>query len=146
MKTPLTKKRLTKLLAKLITDQYSFRSGLEKSIAQRLVKMGVDFSYEEEKISYEVPTRSAKYTPDFILPNGIIIEAKGRFLTADRKKHLLIKDQHPDYDIRFVFSNSRQRISKTSKTTYAKWCESKGFLFADKEIPKEWINETKASS
>jgi len=127
---------------KKTTKGFTFRSGLERSIAEALLADGIDFSYEEEKIEYEVPTRPAKYTPDFILPNGIIIEAKGRFLTADRKKHLLIKAQKPELDIRFVFSNSKQKIGKKSQTTYAKWCEQKGFLYADKEIPKEWIQET----
>ena len=57
------------------------------------------------------------YTPDFELPNGIIIESKGRFVAADRKKHLLVQKQHPELDIRFVFSNSKAKISKGSKTT-----------------------------
>lgn len=54
-------------------------------------------------------------------------------------KHLHIKAEHPDLDIRFVFSNSKQRISKTSKTTYADWCLKHGFQYADKEVPKEWL-------
>ena len=66
---------------------------------------------------------------DFILPNGIIIEAKGQFVSSDRSKHKLIKEQHPDLDIRFVFSNSRTRIGKKSKTTYAMWCDRFGFNF-----------------
>jgi len=126
---------------KKTTEAYSFRSGLERSIAENLAALGIDFSYESEKIEYLRPARVSKYTPDFILPNGIIIEAKGRFLTADRQKQLLIKDQHPELDIRFVFSNSRQRISKTSRTTYARWCELKGFQYADKEIPVQWLKE-----
>jgi hypothetical protein len=52
---------------------------------------------------------------------------------------LLIKEQHPELDIRFVFSNSKTRISKQSKTTYADWCRTKGFQFADKKIPQEWL-------
>ncbi len=64
-----------------------------------------------------------------------MVETKGRFLTADRQKHILIKDQHPALDIRFVFSNPNTRISKQSKTTYAMWCETHGFLYAPKTIP-----------
>ena len=82
------------------------------------------------------------YTPDFKLPNKIIIESKGRFVSEDRKKHLLVKQQRPDLDIRFVFSNSKAKISKGSKTSYADWCIKHGFLYADKLIPEEWINET----
>ena len=71
------------------------------------------------------------------------METKGRFVTADRKKHKLIKEQHPDIDIRFVFSNSKTRISKTSKTKYGKWCELNGFKYADKVVPDEWLKEIK---
>jgi hypothetical protein len=87
------------------------------------------------------PEKKAKYTPDFLLPNGIIVETKGRFLTEDRQKHLLIQAQHPELDIRFVFSNSRARISKASSTTYAMWCEKHGFRYADKLIPQAWLME-----
>lgn len=120
---------------------HGFRSGLEKQIADQLKRAGVAVDYESEKIGYLKPARNAKYTPDFILPNGIVIESKGRFMVADRQKHLIIKDQYPELDVRFVFSNSRSRISKQSKTTYAMWCEKHGFQFADKWIPEEWLVE-----
>lgn len=120
---------------------YGFRSGLEEQIAKQLQQAGLQVDYESEKIAYVKPARNAKYTPDFILPNGIVIESKGRFVVEDRQKHLIIKEQYPDLDIRFVFSNSRNRISKNSKTTYAAWCEKNGFLFADKFIPEAWLEE-----
>lgn len=106
--------------------------------------MGVPFSYESEKIEYEIPAKKHKYTPDFILegPNGkIIIESKGRFVAKDRRKHLLIKEQRPGLDIRFVFSNSNTKIYKGSKTSYADWCEKNGFEFADKSVPEGWAKE-----
>jgi hypothetical protein len=118
--------------------KYGFRSGLEEKIAAELKAAGVLFTFEEDVIEYIRPQRAAKYTPDFVLRNGVIIETKGRFVTADRQKHLLVKAQHPDLDIRFVFSNSSSRISKKSPTTYAMWCERYGFKYADKSIPKEW--------
>lgn len=120
-----------------------YRSGLEEKLAEQLSQAGVEVSYESMTIPYEKPASKHRYTPDFPLPNGIIIESKGRFITADRAKHLLIKKQHPTLDIRFVFSNSKARISKTSKTTYAAWCEKYGFKYADKLIPEEWLKETK---
>lgn len=121
--------------------KHGWRSGLEEQIASQLSALGIDYLYEQVAIPFVQPVKPRKYTPDFILPNGIVIETKGRFLTADRQKHLLVRQQYPDLDLRFVFSNSRNRISKQSKTTYAKWCESKGFLYADKEIPEEWLKE-----
>jgi hypothetical protein len=117
-----------------------YKSGLEADVADDLKKRGIDFTYESEKVVYEIPTKEHKYTPDFFLPNGVIIETKGKFETVDRKKHLLVKDQHPDKDIRFVFSNPRNKIYKGSKTTYADWCDKHGFLWAKKVIPKQWLN------
>lgn len=119
----------------------SYRSGLEQRIAEDLLEAGVYFKYEDQVVEYLKPAKIARYTPDFVLENGIVIEVKGRFLTADRQKHLLVKQQHPHLDIRFVFSRSKERISKKSKTTYANWCEKHGFLYADERIPNSWIKE-----
>ena len=118
-----------------------YRSGLEEELAEQLTQAGVAYSYEEKVIPYTKPESKHRYTPDFVLPNGIIIESKGRFVTEDRQKHILIKAQHPDLDIRFVFTRSKTTISKTSKTTYADWCVKHGFLFADRRIPAEWLSE-----
>lgn len=121
--------------------KHGYRSGLEDKVSKQLQESGVSFEYETLKIQYEV-NETRRYTPDFILPNGIIIETKGRFVAADRKKHLLVQQQHPALDIRFVFSNSRAKLSKGAKSTYGEWCEKHGFLYADKEIPQGWLNET----
>ena len=60
-----------------------FRSKLEERIADLLKELGVSYEYETHKISYEI---LHIYTPDFILPNGIILEAKGYWDAADRRK------------------------------------------------------------
>jgi len=122
--------------------QSGFRSGLEKRIADDLTQRGVPYEYEKHKITYEVPARTSTYTPDFKLPNGIIIEAKGRFDTEDRQKHLLIKQQHPALDIRLVFSRAAAPIYKGSPTTHAAWAEKHGFKWAEKLIPPAWAKET----
>jgi hypothetical protein len=118
-----------------------YRSGLEEQIAKQLEDLGQPVLFETIKLEYHKPASKHKYTPDFILANGIVIESKGRFVTADRKKHKLVKEQHPEVDIRFIFSNSRTRISKQSTTTYAQWCEQNGFKYADKYIPLAWLTE-----
>ena len=121
--------------------KHGFRSGLEDDVAKALTDAGVPFTYEETKIKYIKPASEHQYTPDFVLDNGIIVETKGRFLIADRKKHMLIKRQQPHLDIRFVFSNSKQKLNKGSYTTYAQWCVKNGFMYADKMIPDDWIKE-----
>lgn len=130
------KKKVTKRQAARIKG---YRSGLEETVDESLKAKGINGQYEQHKISYIKPATSHKYTPDFKLPNGIYVETKGRFTTADRKKHLLIKDQYPDLDIRFLFYNANNRLSKKSKTTYAEWCDKNGFKYAEKEIPDSWL-------
>ena len=123
---------------KMIGKKYGFRSGLEEKVGDQLKKLYGSVEYETEKIKYAI-NEVRTYTPDFKLPNGVIIETKGRFTPDDRKKHLLIKEQYPDLDIRFVFSNSNNKIRKGSKTSYADWCTKNGFLYADKLIPEGWL-------
>lgn len=115
-----------------------FRSGLEEKVAANLKERGVRFTFEEDKIPY---TAEHTYTPDFKLSNGIYIETKGYFAPSDRGKHLAVKKQRPDLDIRFVFQNPNTRLSSRSKTTYADWCEKHDFLYAKGTVPEEWIRE-----
>lgn len=120
---------------------HGFRSGLEEKIAEQIAGEKLPVVYEQHSLTYLKPARPSKYTPDFILPNGIVVETKGRFVTADRQKHKLVQEQHPNLDLRFVFSNPNNRISKLSKTTYAMWCDRYGFQFAKLWIPADWLRE-----
>lgn len=123
------------------TTGMGFRSQLEEKIAAQLDKARLPWSYESHKINYVVPASNHVYNPDIILHNGIVVEAKGLFDVEDRKKHLLIRKQHPEVDIRFVFSSHKTKISAGSKTTVATWCEKNGFLWAEKVIPAAWLRE-----
>lgn len=105
----------------------------------------VKYEYETLIIPYTVPEQVHKYKPDFILPNGIIVEAKGRFTPADRKKMSLVIEQNPDLDIRLLFMLDNT-LTKHSKTTYSAWCEKRGikcFVSREGEIPDEWLKEKK---
>ena len=116
-----------------------YRSKFEVRVAADLGKRKVDFQYE--KVSFDYVPKIRNYTPDFYLPESkIYIETKGRLTTNDRVKHLLIKEQYPDLDIRFVFVNANNKISRTSKTTYANWCDRHKFLWAESLVPMEWLN------
>lgn len=88
--------------------------------------MSKEVRYEALKIEWE-DLRYRTYTPDFLLDNGIIIETKGFFDAEDRRKHIEINKQHPELDIRFVFTSTYSRIYKGSKTTYGDWCTQQGF-------------------
>ena len=128
-------------MARRIKKINGYRSGFENKVASALSEQSISFEYEVTQIEYIKPQTTHMYTVDFTLPNGILIETKGRWTTEDRKKHLLIKDQHPELDIRFVFQNPNGKIRKGSKTSYAEYCDKHGILWADKEIPKEWLLE-----
>ena len=129
----------SKALARGIKEGY--RSGLEVKVGVQLTASGLPWTYESERIPYIAKPKT--YTPDFVvIINGkkVYIETKGRFLASDRSKHLLLKKQHPDMDLRFVFTNPNQKLNKGSKTTYAEWCIKHGFSFAKGLIPESWLN------
>ena len=69
------------------------------------------------------------------------MESKGRFVSEDRTKHRLIREQYPHLDIRFVLSNANTKIGKKSVTTYGLWCQRLGILYATKSIPEAWLRE-----
>lgn len=123
--------------------KHGYRSGFEHKVSQQLTEAKVKFEYENTVINYIKPETHHTYTIDFTLPNGILVETKGRWVLEDRKKHLLIKKQHPELDIRFVFMNPKGKIRKGSKTTYADFCDKNDIIWADKQIPKAWYKEKK---
>lgn len=119
-----------------------YRSGLEVTVCELLTSEDINYEYEKLNIPYKIPSTNHTYTPDIhLLDNGIIIETKGRFTAEDRKKHILIKEQHPELDIRFVFKKADKRLRKGSNTTYSDWCKKHGFMYSEKVIPKEWLKE-----
>tara|TARA_R110002020_G_scaffold71690_2_gene184970 strand:+ start:63 stop:416 length:354 start_codon:yes stop_codon:yes gene_type:complete len=115
----------------------AFRSGLEEKVADLMVDLGIDYEYETEKIPYTI---EHIYTPDFLLPNGIYLECKGYWEADDRRKIKAVKLQHPEIDLRMVFQAPYNKISKKSKTTYARWCEKHEIPWASfGSIPGQWF-------
>ena len=117
-----------------------FRSGLEQLIANQIKEGKHKIRYEVMKIQC-VDFSILSYTTDFVLDNGIILEVKGFWSTADRRKHVEIKNQHGNLDIRMVFENSKRKIRKGSNTSYADWCDKKEIPFCDRVVPKIWLKE-----
>jgi len=129
------------------------RSKFEKRIAKELDDDGVDYTYETYSFEYDEPlrknmascldcgsrnlVRTGWYTPDFFLSNGCIIETKGRFTAADRRKMLAIQEEH-GLDIKMLFMRDN-RIHKNSSTFYSDWCATNGYDFAIGTYNKEWI-------
>lgn len=125
----------------------AFRSKLEERGAAQIEAHGLDHNYETKVLPFVVPSRKARYTPDFpIGSKPIYLEFKGRFRTAaERQKMILVRDQTPGVDIRFVFQNANLPIYKNSPTSHSKWAEDHGFMWCDKGvIPEHWLKEAHA--
>ena len=121
--------------------KHGYRSGFEHKVSDQLKENKIKFGYETTVIDYIKPETKHTYTIDFTLPNGILVETKGRWVPEDRKKHLLIKKQHPELDIRIVFMSGKTKIRKGSKTTYGDWCDKHQIPWAEKQIPEAWFSE-----
>ncbi len=131
-----------------------YRSKFEGRVAQLLEEAGVTFTYETLSYEYEEPLRKNQarcgacnstnlvrigwYTPDFFLSNGIIIETKGRFTAADRRKMIAVKKEHPDVRIVMLFMRDN-KIHKNSSTHYSDWCMTNGYEFAIGTPLQEWL-------
>lgn len=130
----------------------SFKSGLERTVANQLEAEGLSYEHEKHKFTYNVPSKDHKYTPDFKL-GDIFIETKGGFgygptrfsggnPAEQRQKLILVKQQNPGLDLRIVFQRASTKIYKGSPTTYAKWATDNNIPYADKGVvPQEWIEE-----
>ena len=114
-----------------------FRSKLEEKVATLLSNLGVSYEYESCKVPYTI---QHNYHPDFILPNHVYLETKGYWDAADRRKIAAVKKDNPDIDLRMVFQSPYNKISKHSKTTYAKWCDKHDIPWcAFHSMPLDWL-------
>jgi len=130
------------------------RSKFEESIAKELDDANVKYTYETYSYEYDEPlrknlarcldcngrnlVRTGWYTPDFFLPNDVIIETKGRFTAADRRKMLAVQEGHPDLDIKMLFMRDN-KIHKRSTTYYSDWCLEHNYDFSIGTLKEEWI-------
>ena len=97
----------------------------------------MDFLYEDERIPYVV---ERKYIPDFQLPNGIYVEAKGWFRDEDCRKMRLLKAQYPDKEFRFLFQNNKTKV-QSKRYTNQQWAEKYNFKYCEGTVPEDWLEE-----
>ena len=124
------------------STKITYRSKFEQSLAKGPLK-GVP--YEPIIIKYGVVIQeNRKYTPDFVFKKGFmiyLIEAKGRFRTADEvQKYLFVRDSLPEnMKLVFLFMNPETKMpgAKIRKNgtyrTMAEWADTEGFTFYTKE-------------
>lgn len=116
-----------------------FRSKFEKHVYEAAGRRKLDYEPSDSKILY---TQTKRYIPDFVLPNGIVVEAKGYFTSKDRTKMLNVAKNNKHLDIRLVFQRANNRLTKSPNSlTYWQWAEKHGFPWAEGEIPEKWWKE-----
>lgn len=118
-----------------------YRSGLEVKFQAACEAQGWNLPYEIDKIKYVIPASNHTYTPDFTVTENIYIETKGLWTGADRKKAVLISQQHPHIKILYVLQRN-QGLSKKSKTTYLDWAAKNNLdacVFSDTRHWTEYI-------
>jgi len=111
------------------------RSSFEATLVSDMERRGLSFEYEPKD---KHMTYMLDYIPDFVLPNGIVVEAKGFFDSTDRTKMIRVKQANPEADIRFIFM-ANNKLNPRSKSRYSDWCLKYGFKYhIGKSIPESW--------
>lgn len=120
-----------------------YKSGLEARFQAAALAEGWNLPYEESRLRYTIPESKHLYTPDFTVLKNVFIETKGLWSGTDRKKAILIKEQHPEVSILYVLYRD-QKLSKKSTTTYLQWASKNGLeacCFKDHEYWHNFIKE-----
>lgn len=142
-----------------------YRSKYEGKVAKSLESRGVEFDYEPWSTEYLTPVRSGYcvdcdgthvfrfryYTPDFVLSNGVVIEAKGNLKPSDRSLILDLLNTNEfitrdNFRILFMRNNKFGKVRKTTgdRATYASWAEKNNIECAvslQGEVPISWLNQ-----
>ena len=124
-----------------------FRSHYELEFYKRLIglkkKYKFKVEYEEGKLEYQPPPPPpAKYIPDWTIERKdgttLVIETKGYFSPADRKKMLAVRASNPDITFVLVFQQNN-KLYRAAKKRYSDWAEENGFDYSIDEIKEEWL-------
>lgn len=135
-----------------------YKSRYEFDIATNLKRQKMKFVYEDPGsiAAYHKNASKAEcmdcgsanvgilghYSPDFTLANGIIIEGKGRFVAADRKKILSVLASNNDITrdmFRMLFMQDSKLSAKSTKR-YSDWCDDNDIEWdIGPEVPQEWL-------
>lgn len=118
------------------------KSGYEDRVEDYMLTLpDITVEYEPDTFKYVRPAIDSRYTPDWKITTrkGTVfyIETKGRFMKQDRDKMILMKQQHPELDIRILF----QQDNKLGKLlTHSGWARKYGFRYHIGERPPlDWF-------
>ena len=134
-----------------------FRSLYEQHIATWMKENKIRYEYEANKYEYQEALRKnrascrdcgstnlmrhAWYTPDFFVGDHLIIEAKGRFTAADRRKILAARESVPELNKKLVMMFMRNnKLNRRAKTTYTDLCATHGIdCIVGTKLKEAWL-------
>ena len=137
-----------------------YRSQFEFAFAVWLYQNNINFSFESEKLIWHKKITTSiccecssnkifqvkKYTPDFFLENGVILELKGKLTPENRTKMISVVKEHPTLDIRMVFYRDNKIKGVKSYDSYSSWAKLNGIKYhvvGDSKKPTIPISWTK---
>ena len=84
-----------------------------------------------------------RHVPDFLLPNGLLIETKGVMDVTYPQKVELLAVCHPSVMKRYrvCFGNADLITPKRGTLTYAQWAHKQGITWCEGDIPESWFME-----
>jgi len=118
-----------------------YRSKLEGKVAEALYSFGVSASYEGYKLIWQdwANGNEYRYVPDFVLSDGTIIEAKGRYRFDHMERHESLLRTFPAIRLCIAFQCNNW-ISSDWDERYSDWCEDRGIEWTlGAEIPTNWF-------
>lgn len=122
------------------------RSKLETRFDDLLQEYQIEYEYEVTKIPYKIPESQHTYLVDFTVMPNVLCEVKGYLSDhTERKKYLLLKEQHPELDLKFIFESGKKLCGGT-KYSHAEWATKHGFDWAeikDREKILSWFGKHK---
>ena len=126
--------------AKKYAAMCGMRSMGEVACAANMDLMKIPYKYETETLEYQHLPQT--YTPDFVLPNGVLVEFKGKMTAETRKKMLSIRRCNPNRTIGIVFQYANNKLSsRKNSTRYWEWAEKNGFLWSEGYVPLAWTRK-----
>lgn len=120
-----------------------FELDVAKKLDQDRRALKYKVKHEGDTLDYQPPPPPPrKYHPDFTITrqdnSWFVIEVKGYFDAAARKKMIAVKECNPDVEICFVFQND-SKLHRSATWRYSDWCKRYGFDYSFGEPKREWF-------
>ena len=121
----------------------AFRPFYEEIETQLKVhRLEYELNNKDNSIEYINCKKTKVFVPRFVMSDGMIVESVSYLLKQDCRKYLLLREQYPNLDIRFIFESADKYVSGGDGLTLAEWAASNKFHWANKLFPLEWMIET----